>query len=568
LLALPSDGNNSTKSTQHEESGWASTLGCVLVVLVCIFVAHPVFEAAYSDDYSYIYTAKRAAETGHLIYNGWATASLGILVYIGALFIHVFGFSFTATRAVCWVLSLANVALMHRLFLRVARRNLNAVLAALTISLAPITFSTSLVFFTDLPAMFAFAVTLYCCVRAMQAQANTSRKRWLILAAVLSLVLGSVRQTAWGAALAVVPMVGWRLRGHPGVLRLAAILEVISICVVGAALIWLRHAPYMVHEALFLHASKGKLLLLPFLPVVLVLELLPLLVGLFCLPALRTKRTIFTAAGVAAAFIPWIAYSHNSAPTFLMDYTYLQFPTTHTRLMGGVLIVIAAFLAAFVARAAASTFHEDQHATTDRNICFRDLVLITLPYFLISMLLIETRLGVWPRYVMGLEPMGAVWLLALYAKHSRGDRFKMPAIITAAICCGFAVALAHDSLSIPLQTLKLEQWAQANGLPREQIEAGMEADGWFEVSNGHTIHDPRILFPMGANVQKQLTAEQRACHRFWLSNFLDIHPVYVVSDGPSRCFDPTPLYAETQHFWMRPPATLYLYRYVLSQQMP
>src|SRR5438270_12137274 len=87
---------------------------CMLALLLGVLIAHPVAETGVSDDWSYIWSAKVLAETGHLTYNGWATAMLGWQVYIGALFIKLFGFSFTATRASVMIVSLLCAALIQR----------------------------------------------------------------------------------------------------------------------------------------------------------------------------------------------------------------------------------------------------------------------------------------------------------------------------------------------------------------------------------------------------------------------------------------------------------------------
>ena len=50
------------------------------------------------DDGPYIFVAKNLASTGHITYNGWSEAMLGWQLYLGAAFIKLFGFSFTAVR--------------------------------------------------------------------------------------------------------------------------------------------------------------------------------------------------------------------------------------------------------------------------------------------------------------------------------------------------------------------------------------------------------------------------------------------------------------------------------------
>jgi hypothetical protein len=66
----------------------------MLALLFCVLVARPFVSMGVIDDWSYIWTARVLANTGHLTYNGWATAMLGWQVYLGALFIKLFGFSY------------------------------------------------------------------------------------------------------------------------------------------------------------------------------------------------------------------------------------------------------------------------------------------------------------------------------------------------------------------------------------------------------------------------------------------------------------------------------------------
>ena len=64
-----------------------------------ILVAHPYAEVGISDDFSYIRIAQVLAQTGHIVYTGWVTPILGWQLYLAAIFINSFGFSFTTTRA-------------------------------------------------------------------------------------------------------------------------------------------------------------------------------------------------------------------------------------------------------------------------------------------------------------------------------------------------------------------------------------------------------------------------------------------------------------------------------------
>jgi hypothetical protein len=75
-----------------------NALFCALITGMCIAVIYPVANVPLGDDFSYTKTALDFARTGHFIYNGWATASLGWQIPWAALFIKFFGFSFTIVR--------------------------------------------------------------------------------------------------------------------------------------------------------------------------------------------------------------------------------------------------------------------------------------------------------------------------------------------------------------------------------------------------------------------------------------------------------------------------------------
>lgn len=545
---------------------WRSTAACALAMVAALLAVHPVISAPFSDDFSYIYSAKRAAETGRLIYNGWAAPFFGYQAYLGALFVRMFGFSFTVVRASGMLLAVLNVAVLHRLFLRLTRNNGNAVTAALCVGLGPTTLVHSVIFFTDLPAMFAFSVTLYLCVRALQADSSAEIRRWLLCATVCNLVLGSVRQTAWGGALALVPMTGWLLRRHPGVLKLTIALETASLAVVGAALLWFRTAPYTVQEKLFGHVSRGMVLLMPFLPLYAVLELAPLFIALVSLRELRKHKAALVMGLLAACAALLFARVARPLPV-LLSGALLQWSVPHARDLGLVLLIFAAFCGGLAIALGTRCMRESAGESPEKT-SFRTLLLALLPYLLINGLLITTRNGMWPRYVMTLTPAVAALLLRIHAERSFDTGFRFSAAAAAFVMACFSIVTAHDTICFERPYLAVKTWALQHGIPRDQIEAGMPEDGWFEVSTGHTVHDPRIRYPAGANTLRPLTAGQMRCHGTAFAMFPDLHPRYAVGTAPSDCVELPALYSATQQFWMRPSLTANLFRFVPAQQLP
>jgi 4-amino-4-deoxy-L-arabinose transferase-like glycosyltransferase len=111
---------------------------CPLAVLICELISHPFVDMGVCDDGPYILMAKTLATTGHVVYDGWANPMLGWQLYIGAAFIKLFGFSFTAVRMSTLLVSLAIVILLHRIFVRTGVTERNATLTTLTLALTPL----------------------------------------------------------------------------------------------------------------------------------------------------------------------------------------------------------------------------------------------------------------------------------------------------------------------------------------------------------------------------------------------------------------------------------------------
>ena len=81
-----------------------------------------------------IKTAQVFAQTGHFAYNGWTAPMLGWQAIWGALFIKVFGFSFTVVRLSILPIAMATVLLFHAILLRFGINERNAALGALATS--------------------------------------------------------------------------------------------------------------------------------------------------------------------------------------------------------------------------------------------------------------------------------------------------------------------------------------------------------------------------------------------------------------------------------------------------
>src|ERR1700733_11976418 len=152
---------------------------CALTPLLCYFVVRPFAEIGILDDWSYIKTVQVLAQTGHIVYNGWATAMLGWQLYLGALFVKVVGFSFTAVRFASVVESMATAFLLQRTFVRAGLNAWNATLATMTFVLSPVCFPLEVTFLTDVSGVLCIVVCFYMCLRALQAESERAAVVWI-----------------------------------------------------------------------------------------------------------------------------------------------------------------------------------------------------------------------------------------------------------------------------------------------------------------------------------------------------------------------------------------------------
>ena len=188
---------------------------------------------------------------------------------------------------------------------------------------------------------------------------------------------------------------------------------------------------------------------------------------------------------------------------------------------------------------------------TPRVVSFRDLCRLLVPMTVVYMLVLATRMFFFTRYVGPMLMVFTLLLCKLHAERSGNARFgfAFPAI---AVCSAlFAVALTHDTFREQSARKQLEGWYVQTGLPREQLEASMALDGWYELASGGHINEFRIQVPQNAFHARVLSAAIRACH----GGFLPFTPVdsgrlrdlrlhdkllhaHAAQDGPVSRVDP------------------------------
>ena len=185
---------------------------CAFAVLLCELISRPYTTMGVGDDGPYIRMAQTLATTGHVVYNAWASPMLTAQLYLGAAFIKLFGFSFTAVRFSTVVVAMLLAFVLQRALVLAGITEHNATLGTLALVLSPLYLMMSITFMTDIHGLFAVVLCLYGCLAALRAPNPRKAIVWLNFAVVANVLCGTSRQIAWLGTLVMFPSTLWLLR--------------------------------------------------------------------------------------------------------------------------------------------------------------------------------------------------------------------------------------------------------------------------------------------------------------------------------------------------------------------
>jgi hypothetical protein len=529
---------------------------------------HPVLEQGISDDWSYTRSAQVLAATGHIVYNGWATAMLGWQLYLGALFIRIFGFSFTAVRLSTLLVACATAWLVQRSFVLSGLTEKLATFGTLTLVLSPLLVPLAFTFMTDVPGLFVIALCLYSCLRILTAGTLRAQIGWLLFAVLSNAAGGTVRQIAWLGTLVMIPCLLWLLRRQRVLLAVGIPAVLLAVASIAFAMHWFHAQPYALDEPLLpsrfnadnlqtLHRSLiGAALELPAL-------LLPVLAG-FLVPALRSggRRAGLLVAGttlaaVATAFwlrrfsLMWLMMAPTLANTItrfgVLDVSPPQGP--HAVVLGyplrlGVTFLSIASLAAllWVSR---QPIRPTPAATPNPHLPW-----LTLPFcgaYFALLLPRAATVDLFDRYLLPLMLFALLGLLHLYQSRVNA-RVPLIGVGVLALFAGFAVAATHDFFSQYRARDAAIAQMLSSGVPANQIAGGFEFNAWTEILTTGVVADDRLP----GMPPKRSPASRDACapNMAYLSPHLDRQ--YALASIPDACGGPAGYTPVPYRTWLYP----------------
>jgi len=569
---------------------------CAFITLLAVLATRPVLEMGTTDDWSYARTALDLARTGHIIYNGWATAMLGWQIFWGALVIKLFGFSFFALRLSTSPFAMGTAYILHQICVRLGLNARNAVLATLTVVLSPLFLPLVTSFMTDVPAFFWLLVTLYACIRATSAESRRACILWLAFAASSNVVAGTARQIVWLGALVMVPSAALLARKWRGVLPAAAALWAGSFIAIASCMYWFHLQPYSIPEKVI--GGDFTLALLPHLLqqvrdllLTILLLSLPALAAYFVALRSNSKKVFFALFGAAVlilsvrvlthgarAFAPWMPYvvteygvgGSGSWENLGQKATVLA-PWIRALLTCTVLAAACAWLATWLPRLRTirSEFSEWQRgrfALSQPDRCWITLAVLLGPFTAAYCTLLIPRATFNLGFDRYLVPLIAIFVIVILRYFQDSFLSEPPRLCFALLVLfsAYGVAATHDYFSTGRARLSAAALVRSAGIPRTEIQGGWEYDGWTQVSTAGYINEPRIELPAGAYKPiNRVAALQPACRFDFAQLTPAIDPRYFVVFSPQSCLAASHFPPVAYHTWLPP-----FHRNIYIQQLP
>jgi hypothetical protein len=505
-LASPHGVISSPKlRAKFESRQWTfsrSGLLCGFVVVALVLACRADVEMGYIDDWSYVQSARVLAQTGHIVYNGWSTATLGWQLIWAAPFIKLFGGSYTVVRFCLLPIVFLTVYLFQQCLLRFGLTEMNASFGALTLGLSPVFLPVASSFMTDIPGLMVIILCLFLCQKAIAETTNRGTIFWLSAAALTNLVGGTVRQSAWLGVLLIVPSVGWRLRRRRGAVSVAFSASAISSVCIFVFLRWYLAQPYSVPEKFFSVSFSWQVLAhllgqLFNLFVFLLLSVLPI-VAAFLYPMLRLHpRTFWSMYFPVAAFV--LLASAVIQKSGLLGLVTARYGIHLTLPAEAIFLGAIALLFVLLRRYAGGEKSPDKQEPVSRS-SYSDVLWLLGPYSL-GYLVILYPLGatgwLWDRYVLELAPFPIVCLLKIYQDRI-GTAIPKIAFAVLAIVAFFGVAKADKRYAENRARLEAANMLRANNIPRIEIDNGFEYDCETQLDTTGYINGPKIEVPAGA----------------------------------------------------------------------
>ena len=554
---------------------------CSLAVLGCELISRPYTTISVCDDGPYILMARTLANTGHIVYNGWAAAMIVAQLYLGAAFIKLFGFSFTIVRMSTLLVSLSLAYILQRTFVRSGITERNATIGTLSFVLAPMYLMLSPTFMSDIIGLLAIILCLYACLRALQSTTDRAAIAWLCFAVLTNATLGTSRQISWLGVLVMVPSTLWMLRSRRPILIAGSAATVVGALFIIGCMEWLKRQPYIItvkpipasfHAGHILYELArtfidALFLLLPF-------------TALF-LPQIRRSRprllAIFSAAALAYILLA-IHWRHSPRLESLLEPTQRDWVNAYgifdnLGLKGTPLVYFSTEVRVFLTVASIGSLfglialhlrpRTIPAPAQPSRISLRQLEILLAPFLLayaLSMIPIASAQWLTDRYLFPVVALALIYLVRYYQQRVH-QQLPFAAILLVAFTAIYGVASTHNLFSFYRARADLATELRAHGIPDTLVDSGWEENLNVEIEHGGHVNDSRIKVPANSFVPAPPAPDEN-CDMSFFYALPHIRPLYGISFDPDACYGLAPIAPTHYSRWpASEPGTLYIVYY-------
>ena len=574
---------------------------CATIFVLCEAISRPFAEMGICDDWSFVRTAQLLAQTGHIRYNGWAACMVGWQLYPAAVFLKLFGFSFTAARMSTFLIAVLTTFLIQRTFVRSGIHEQNAMIGTLAIVLTPLYMALSVTFMTDVQGLFAVVICLYGCLRALQASSSVRAALWICFAALANAVFGSSRQIAWLGVLVMVPCALWLLRRDRRTVMAGCVATLVGWAFIVLSLHWFDQQPYAIPEHLYVKVGSlpqlrsmvreliGVVLEVPFL-------ILPIVAAYLIVLRKKTGQLWrpLAVCGLGYALVTAL-FIVKTGPDSVLEpllgdwvspvarYGIAALRTPGPIVLGyGTRIFLTAVstLATFCAiaflwgirkRIVSDEVDKLQPAVSSRaarSVSWHQVVVLVGPfaaaYF--ALLIPRSSVQLLDRYLLAF-----MFIFGLVLGRAFQDfvRPSLPAVtkILVGVIAIYSICATHDMFAFYRARANVANEILAAGVQPNMFDGGFEYNAWVELLQGSGyLNDEKILNPPNSYVPID-PYRGFSCQENERTDGLDIRlphffPRYGLSFNPDACAGRSPLAPVSYFRWLGlRPASLYVVRY-------
>jgi hypothetical protein len=136
------------------------------------------------------------------------------------------------------------------------------------------------------------------------------------------------------------------------------------------------------------------------------------------------------------------------------------------------------------------------------------------------------------RYLLPLVAIGLVLVLRHYQEAVRA-RLPIASFAVIFLIAGVGMTALHDVFSMYRTTLAAANELRAAGVARDHIDAGLEYNGWTQITEGGFIHFDGVRLPPGVSAEQAI--DDNICPMQEVNWYSRVKPQYSLSFQENDC---------------------------------